>query len=68
MTTAVLILLARVAHVLAGIVWAGAVFMMTWVVLPIAARHGAEGAGRWVGMIGRRVGPASVSSSAGRRV
>jgi uncharacterized membrane protein len=59
MTSAVLILLARVTHVLAGIAWAGTVFMMTSVVLPIAAKHGAEGAGRWVGMIGRKVGPAS---------
>jgi uncharacterized membrane protein len=59
MTTAVLILVARITHILAGIAWAGAVFMMTSVVLPIAVKHGAEGAGRWVGMIGRRVGPAS---------
>lgn len=59
MTDAILILLARTVHILGGILWAGAVFMMTAVVFPIITKHGTEGAGRWMGMIGRKVGPAS---------
>lgn len=59
MADAILILLARTVHILGGILWAGAVFMMTAVVFPIVAKHGTEGAGRWMGMIGRKVAPAS---------
>ena len=54
-----LIALARAVHVLAGVAWAGATFLLAAVIVPIAARHGAEGAGRWTGMIARRVGPMS---------
>jgi uncharacterized membrane protein len=59
MTSALLILLARAVHIGGGVAWAGSVFMMTSVILPLAAKHGTAGFGRWVGMIGRRVGPAS---------
>jgi uncharacterized membrane protein len=54
-----LITLARAVHVLAGVAWAGATFLLAAVIVPIAARHGAEGAGRWTGIIARRVGPMS---------
>lgn len=54
-----LILLARMVHILGGIVWVGAMFMISTVVLPIAAKHGAEGASRWTGMIIRKLGPTS---------
>lgn len=54
-----LIVLARTIHVMAGIIWAGATFLLSVVIVPIGVRHGAEGAGRWIGMIARRVGPAS---------
>ena len=59
MSTAIFILLARAIHILGGVFWAGSVFVMTSAVVPLAIRHGSEGAGRWVGMIGRKVGPAS---------
>jgi uncharacterized membrane protein len=54
-----LIVLARVVHVMAGVTWAGATSLMAAAIVPIAARHGAEGAGRWTAAIFRRVGPMS---------
>ena len=59
MTTVALILLARVLHILGGVIWAGSTFLLTWVIFPIGAQHAAEGAGRWVGMIARKAGPVS---------
>jgi uncharacterized membrane protein len=59
MTTVALILLARAFHILGGVFWAGSTFLLTWVIFPIGAQHAAEGAGRWVGMIGRKAGPVS---------
>lgn len=55
-----LIVLARAVHVIAGVAWAGATFMLASVILPIAIRHGAEGAGRWMGLIARRAGLSSM--------
>jgi uncharacterized membrane protein len=52
-----LIVLARAVHVMAGVTWA--VFLLAAVIVPVAARHRAEGAGRWTGIIARRVGPLS---------
>ncbi len=51
-----LIVLARAIHVIAGVTWAGATFMLAMVVVPLAARYGAVGAGRWFGMAARRAG------------
>lgn len=51
-----LIVLARAIHVLAGVTWAGATFILAAVVVPLAVRHGAEGAGRWMGLVARRAG------------
>jgi uncharacterized membrane protein len=59
MSSVALILLARAIHVLGGVFWAGSTFLLTWVIFPIGAKHAAEGAGRWVGMIARRAGPIS---------
>lgn len=59
MTTVALILLARAIHILGGVFWAGSTFLLTWVIFPIGAQHAADGAGRWVGMIGRKAGPIS---------
>jgi uncharacterized membrane protein len=50
------IVLARAIHVMAGVTWAGAAFVLAMVVVPLAARFGAEGAGRWLGMVARRAG------------
>lgn len=55
-----LIVLARAIHVIAGVSWAGATFMLASVVMPIAMRHGAEGAGRWMGLVARRAGLSSM--------
>ena len=57
MTTVALILLARALHILGGVIWAGSMFLLTWVVFPLGARHASEGAGRWVAMIARKAGP-----------
>jgi len=54
-----LIVLARVVHVMAGVIWAGATIVLAAVIVPIAARHGTEGAGRWTAMVAGRVGPLS---------
>ena len=59
MSSVLLILLARAVHVLGGVAWAGSVFVMTFTILPLAARHGSEGFGQWVQPIGRKVGPAA---------
>jgi uncharacterized membrane protein len=59
MSSPLLILLARAVHILGGVSWAGAVFMMTSTILPLAAKHGSEGFGQWVQPIGRKVGPAA---------
>ncbi|MBN8886994.1 MAG: hypothetical protein J0I77_14830 [Rudaea sp.] len=55
-----LIVLARAIHVIAGVAWAGATFMLASVIVPIALRHGAEGAGRWMGLAARRAGMSSM--------
>jgi uncharacterized membrane protein len=52
-----MILVVRGLHVIAGVVWAGSMFLLAGVIVPIAVRHGAEGAGRWTGMIMRKAGP-----------
>jgi len=54
-----LIMLARAIHIMAGVTWAGATFMLAGVIVPMGMRHGAEGAWRWIGMIARRMGPIS---------
>lgn len=59
MSSAVLILLARIIHIAGGIMWVGTMVMLSKIVLPIAANHGAEGASRWVGPMIRKLGPSS---------
>lgn len=58
-----LIALARAIHVMAGVAWAGAMFVLAGVIMPIAIGHAAEGAGRWTGMISRRLGMMSAISA-----
>jgi uncharacterized membrane protein len=55
-----LIVLARAVHVTAGVTWAGATFMLASAIMPIAVRHGTEGAGRWMGLVARRAGLSSM--------
>jgi uncharacterized membrane protein len=57
MTSVAVIVLARAFHILGGVFWAGSTFLLTWVILPIGAKHADEGAGRWVEMIRRKGGP-----------
>ena len=46
MSSALLILLARAVHILGGVFWAGSVFVMASVILPLAAKQGNEGFGQ----------------------
>ncbi|HEU4664139.1 MAG TPA: hypothetical protein VFS55_08925 [Dokdonella sp.] len=55
-----IIVLARAIHVIAGVTWAGAMFLLAAAILP-AAR--ATGGGAWFGALMRRVGPLSGISS-----
>jgi uncharacterized membrane protein len=57
MTPVALILLARAIHIVGGVIGAGSMFLLTWVVFPIGRQHAAEGAGRWVAAIARKAGP-----------
>lgn len=57
MLNPLLIVLARVLHVIAGIGWAGATFVLAGVIVPMAARHAGQGFDRWAALIARRVGP-----------
>jgi len=59
MSSVALILLARAIHILGGVFWAGSTFLLTWVIFPIGAQHAADGASRWIAMIGRKAGPMS---------
>lgn len=57
MSQLTLIALAHTLHVAAGVLWAGSAFLLAFVVSPLAAKHAAEGAGRWAGLVARRAGP-----------
>lgn len=59
MATATLLLLARVLHIFGGVIWAGSMFALSFAIMPIAARHANDGAGRWMGQVMGRLGPAS---------
>ena len=52
-----IVLLARVVHVVAGIVWAGGAFVMAAIIVPMTTRYASEGFARWSALIARRVGP-----------
>ncbi|MGH8446679.1 MAG: hypothetical protein ACREVL_15515, partial [Solimonas sp.] len=51
-----LIVLARAIHVMAGVVWAGATFVVAAAIAPLLLRSGAEGGVRQLGMAARRAG------------
>jgi len=59
MSELTLIVLARAVHVMAGVAWAGAMFVMALVVMPLASRYADQGAGRWLGMVVQRAGQLS---------
>lgn len=59
MATVTLLLLARVFHILGGVIWAGSMFALSFAIIPIGARHADEGAGRWTALAARRLGPVS---------
>jgi uncharacterized membrane protein len=59
MTTVTLLLLARVFHILGGVIWAGSMFALSFAIIPIGARHAEEGAGRWTALAIRKLGPMS---------
>jgi uncharacterized membrane protein len=58
-----LIVLARALHVMSGVAWAGATFMLASVIVPLMLRHADEGAGRWLGLAARRAGMASAGAA-----
>src|SRR5258706_3242523 len=58
-----LIVFAHAIHVMAGVIWAGTTFLLALVIMPLMLRHGAEGAGRWLGMAARRAGLFSLISA-----
>jgi uncharacterized membrane protein len=57
--TGTLILLSRAIHIVAGILWAGVMFVLVSTVMPIARQHAKDGAERWSGLVFRRLGPIS---------
>ena len=57
--TTLLLLLARVFHIFGGVIWAGSMFALSFGVMPIGAQHAADGSGRFMGLVMRRLGPAS---------
>jgi uncharacterized membrane protein len=59
MATVTLLLLARVFHILGGVIWAGSMFALSFAIIPIGARHADEGAGRWTALAARKLGPVS---------
>jgi uncharacterized membrane protein len=59
MATVTLLLLARVFHILGGVIWAGTMFALSFAIIPIGARHADEGAGRWTALAARKLGPVS---------
>jgi uncharacterized membrane protein len=64
MSESALIVLARAIHVMSGVIWSGGAFVMAIAVAPLFARHGAEGAGRWLGMVAGRAGALMGASAA----
>jgi uncharacterized membrane protein len=58
-----LIVLMRAVHVTAAIAWAGAVFIVAGVLVPLARRNGPD-VGRVVGIVTQRVGPVIGASGA----
>lgn len=56
MSSITLIAVARAIHILGGVAWAGAMLVAAGAVLPLVARHGHEGAGRWLGMVMQNAG------------
>jgi uncharacterized membrane protein len=59
MVTVTLLLLARVFHILGGVIWAGSMFALSFAIIPVGVRHADEGANRWTALISRRLGPLS---------
>jgi uncharacterized membrane protein len=56
MLEAILIVLARAAHVIGGVAWAGSAIVMTFAIAPVLSRHAGDGAGKWLGMVAQRAG------------
>ena len=59
MASVSLILIARLLHVVAGVLWAGVIFVLVTAVMPIARQQAKDGAQRWTPLLAQRVGPLS---------
>jgi uncharacterized membrane protein len=56
MSEVAFIVLARAIHVMSGVTWAGASFLVATVITPALAPGGAHNSGPWVGTVARRAG------------
>lgn len=59
MSEVAFIVLARAIHVMSGVTWAGAVFVLATVITPVLVPNGADKSGPWLGTVGRRAGALS---------
>jgi uncharacterized membrane protein len=56
MSEVAFIVLARAIHVMSGVTWAGAAFVLAMVIAPISVPKGSEVPGPWLGAVARRAG------------
>jgi uncharacterized membrane protein len=59
MSEVAFIVLARAIHVMSGVTWAGAAFVLATVITPVLVPSGADNSGPWLGTVGRRAGALS---------
>jgi uncharacterized membrane protein len=56
MSEVAFIVLARAIHVMSGVTWAGAAFVLATVITPLAVPTGSDIPGPWLGTVARRAG------------
>jgi uncharacterized membrane protein len=56
MSEVAFIVLARAIHVMSGVTWAGAAFVLATVIIPLAVPTGSAIPGPWLGTVARRAG------------
>jgi uncharacterized membrane protein len=56
MSEVAFIVLARAIHVMSGVTWAGAAFVLAMVIAPILVPKGSDDPGPWLGSVARRAG------------
>jgi uncharacterized membrane protein len=53
------IVLARAIHVMSGVAWAGAAFVLATAIIPVLVPNGADNSAPWLGTVARRAGALS---------